>query len=51
MSDACGCCADERPDIDEPEDLPWWRDREVLVPAASGIALGAGLLADRKSVV
>ena len=45
MSDACGCCADERPDIDEPEDLPWWRDREVLVPAASGIALGAGLLA------
>ncbi|WP_068431652.1 heavy metal translocating P-type ATPase [Piscicoccus intestinalis] len=46
MSDACGCCAGERPDIDEPEDLPWWRDREVLVPAASGIALGAGLLAE-----
>lgn len=51
MSTACGC-SDEPPksrpgvDPDELEEAhaPWWRDRGVMVPVLSGVALGAGLI-------
>ena len=31
---------------DDDDDGPWWRDREVMVPVGSGVALAAGWLAD-----
>lgn len=43
MSDACGCQAPTPPR--EPEEhTPWWRDRAVLIPAAAGMTLLAGLV-------
>ncbi|MFC3849966.1 heavy metal translocating P-type ATPase [Corynebacterium hansenii] len=45
MTSACGCSHDapEPLDFSEPEapPTPWWRDREVLVPVFSGVALVA----------
>ncbi|MDO5731524.1 heavy metal translocating P-type ATPase [Corynebacterium sphenisci] len=46
----CGCgepCAADAPAGPVEERLPWYRDRAVLVPVASGVALVAGLLLDR----
>lgn len=47
MSSACGCepvspvaGAEEAPE----ERTPWWRDRGVMVPVASGVSLVVGLL-------
>ena len=48
MTSACGCSHDapETTEFSEPEapPTPWWRDREVLVPVFSGIALAAAFL-------
>lgn len=48
MTSACGCSHDapEPTEFSEPEapPTPWWRDREVLVPVFSGIALAAAFL-------
>lgn len=48
MTSACGCSHDapEPTDFSEPEapPTPWWRDREVLVPVFSGVALVAAFL-------
>ena len=48
MTSACGCSHDapEPTDFSEPEapPTPWWRDREVLVPVFSGVALIAAFL-------
>lgn len=44
MSSACGC--DEpttAPEVEE-EERSWWRDPALLVPIASGVAFGAGLV-------
>ncbi|MDO5499345.1 MAG: cation-translocating P-type ATPase [Propionibacteriaceae bacterium] len=43
---ACGCSA-EAPEAEEQEDRPWWRDRGLLIPLVSGVALVAGLIVDR----
>ncbi|KGF15851.1 heavy metal translocating P-type ATPase [Corynebacterium freneyi] len=48
MTSACGCSHDAPEPIgfSEPEapPTPWWRDREVLVPVFSGVALVAAFL-------
>ena len=48
MTSACGCSHDapDPTDFSEPEapPTPWWRDREVLVPVFSGVALVAAFL-------
>lgn len=48
MTSSCGCSHDapEPTDFSEPEapPTPWWRDREVLVPVFSGVALVAAFL-------
>lgn len=49
MSSACGCEHAPRAvadDESEEERRPWWRDREVMVPVLSGVALLAGLVLD-----
>ena len=47
MTSACGCSA-EAPTAEEldaqPE--PWWRDRELLFPIASGVALALAFIID-----
>lgn len=40
---ACGCDAPEPVSEDEVH-TPWWRDREVMIPVFSGVALLAGLI-------
>lgn len=45
MSDAC--CAHDEPQEQLPESeasAPWWRDRGVMIPVASGVAFIAGLV-------
>ena len=48
MTSACGCSHDAPEPIgfSEPDapPTPWWRDREVLVPVFSGVALVAAFL-------
>lgn len=46
---ACGCEAPE-PVAEDEEQMPWWRDREVMVPVFSGVALLAGLICDWSGV-
>jgi cation-transporting ATPase G len=45
------CCAPKVTAPDAPLVLdatpPWWRDRSLLLPAASGVLVAAGLVADR----
>ncbi len=45
------CCAPKTAAPDQPlgyeEMTPWWRDTNLALPAISGVALGAGMLADR----
>jgi len=43
MADACGCAAPTPPREAEAP-TPWWGDRAVLIPAASGVPLLAGLV-------
>ena len=33
-------------DDDDDHDGPWWKDREILLPAFSGLALLAGLICE-----
>ncbi|WP_292681396.1 cation-translocating P-type ATPase [Microbacterium sp. SCN 69-37] len=33
-------------DEDDDHDGPWWKDREILLPVASGVAFGAGLICE-----
>lgn len=43
---SAACCAHDEPTEQhaEPEpELPWWRDRGIMLPVASGVAFGAGL--------
>ena len=45
MSDAC--CAHDEPQeqhIESEATAPWWRDRGVMIPVASGVAFVAGLV-------
>src|SRR5690625_7519002 len=45
MSDAC--CAHDEPQEQHTEtgaNTPWWRDRGVMIPVASGVAFVAGLV-------
>lgn len=43
MTSACGC-EPSVPMADEEEPTPWWRDRAVLLPVASGVSLLIGLI-------
>jgi len=43
MSDACGCAA-PTPHSESDDHAPWWRDRAILIPAASGVTLLVGLI-------
>ena len=43
MTSACGCAPAE-PRASEEEHTPWWRDRAVLIPVASGVSLILGLI-------
>ncbi|WP_206436322.1 heavy metal translocating P-type ATPase [Corynebacterium hylobatis] len=43
MSSACGC-EPAGPRVEPGESSPWWRDRAVLLPVASGVALLTGLV-------
>ena len=47
MSAACGCEHDEPETVigDEAEEAehPWWRDRGIMVPVFSGVAILTGL--------
>jgi len=43
MTSACGC-EPVAPVTDEEEHTPWWRDRAVLIPVASGMSLLIGLI-------
>lgn len=44
MSDVC--CGVEPQESLELERIPWWRDREVMVPVFSGVAFISGLILD-----
>ncbi|MDO5371874.1 MAG: cation-translocating P-type ATPase [Corynebacterium glutamicum] len=44
MSDVC--CGVEPQESLELERIPWWRDREVMVPVFSGVAFISGLIFD-----
>lgn len=51
MSCSCSGPVDETEldfdlDQDDDDESPWWRDREVMVPVASGVALASGWAAD-----
>lgn len=46
MSDACSAPAAPTPEIDEHSEQPWWKDREILLPIASGIFFLLGLVAE-----
>lgn len=46
MDACCAPTADTSTHDDLEEQVSWWRDREVLVPIFSGIALLAGLVSD-----
>lgn len=47
MTSACGCEAPEPdPGADVEPARPWWKDPAVLIPAASGVSLLAGLAAE-----
>ncbi|WP_211215567.1 heavy metal translocating P-type ATPase [Corynebacterium maris] len=43
MTSACGC-EPSAPMTEEEEHTPWWRDRAVLIPVASGMSLLIGLI-------
>lgn len=43
MTSACGC-EPAAPVTEEEEHTPWWRDRAVLIPVASGLTLLVGLI-------
>ena len=43
MTSACGC-EPSAPMIEEEEHTPWWRDRAILISAASGLALLVGMV-------
>ncbi|NMB22552.1 MAG: cadmium-translocating P-type ATPase [Corynebacterium sp.] len=45
MTSACGCEPTDTV-VDTEEHTPWWRDRAVLIPVASGVALLIGLILD-----
>lgn len=45
MSSACGCEPGEMTGEETEEaERPWWRDREIMLPVLSGVALLAGLV-------
>ena len=48
MSSACGCEAPVTAGVeaDEEVEIPWWRDRAVLLPVLSGVFLVAGFLVE-----
>lgn len=46
MSAACGCESTEPTDHIQAEESPWWQDRAMLIPIASGIALLGGLVVE-----
>ena len=43
MTSACGC-EPSAPMTEEDEHTPWWRDRAILLPVASGLTLLLGLI-------
>ncbi|WP_196769304.1 heavy metal translocating P-type ATPase [Corynebacterium glutamicum] len=43
MTSACGC-EPSAPMAREEEHTPWWRDRAILLPVASGVSLLVGLI-------
>ncbi|UVI37479.1 heavy metal translocating P-type ATPase [Brevibacterium spongiae] len=46
MSAACGCGDPETivgEAAEQEHERPWWRDREIMIPVCSGVALGIGL--------
>ncbi|SMY10804.1 heavy metal translocating P-type ATPase [Brevibacterium jeotgali] len=40
------CCAAVEQTVAEDVHVPWWKDRAVLIPAASGVAFLAGLIGE-----
>ncbi|GEC10902.1 heavy metal-translocating P-type ATPase Cd/Co/Hg/Pb/Zn-transporting [Glutamicibacter nicotianae] len=44
VSAACGCDEPETRVGEEERERPWWRDRGIMVPVLSGVALGTGLV-------
>lgn len=44
MSAATCCSHDEHTPVDDEAAAPWWKDRAVMIPVFSGVALLAGLI-------